>query len=308
MRRRLFTRALARFASTALGKHLSFDLWMRAGRHPVRVPVVMGIGARNVEPSEPWMIPALDRLCSHKSGAVIDVGVNLGQTLIAYLSTGHSARYIGFEPNPHCVHYARQVAECNEAKQVTIVPYGLADHYGTMTLFANGVVDSAASLVPGFRDPAEYTCASVVAIAPGDALVESLGVDDISVVKIDVEGAELDVLRGLRGTIQRTRPFILCEVLPIYDDECANGSRRRARTDDLLALLHGWDYVIYRQLHDGSLVRCDGIRTHGDLALSDYLFSPRERAAWLFSGTPLEREEDLPRWVQSWNVTAGRPG
>lgn len=303
---RLLKRVVRRLASTSFGKHFAFDLRMRAGRHPVRIPVVMGVGALNVEPSEPWMIPALDHLCSKKAGAVIDVGVNLGQTLVCYLSTGHAARYIGFEPNPDCVHHARLIATRNAAQQVTIVPLGLADRYDSMMLFANGAVDPAASLVADFRDASEYSRASVVAVGPGDAILDALSVDDVSVLKIDVEGAELEVLRGLRQTIERTRPFILCEILPTYDTRCVNGARRRARTDDVLLLLGEWDYVVYRQLHDGSLMRCDGIEAHGDLALCDYLFVPREQTKELFRPLTDAASEELPLRVRSWKPVAER--
>lgn len=269
------------------------------GKNAVRVPVVLGIGAQNVEPSEPWMMPALERLCAQKDGAVLDVGVNLGQTLVSYLSLGLGVPYVGFEPNPHCVHHARLLASRNGARNVTIVPYGLATEYRSVMLHARSDIDSAASLVAGFRDASEYAGASVVAVAPGDDLIEMLGVDDVSVLKIDVEGAELDVLSGLRRTITRTRPFILCEILPIYDETTANGAMRRARTDAVVALLREWNYAIFRQHHDGAVSAREGIETHGDIALSDYLLVPREREDALFGRRADPSQPSTGRF--SWN-------
>ena len=270
----------------------------------MRVPVVQGIGAQNVEPSEPWMIPVLERLCALKDGAVLDVGVNLGQTLVSYLSTGRSAPYVGFEPNPHCVHHARLVASRNGARNVTIVPYGLATEYRSVMLHARSDIDSAASLVAGFRDASEYSAATVVAVAPGDDLIETLEVGDVSVLKIDVEGGELEVLSGLRRTITRTRPFILCEILPVYDETTPNGAMRRARTDAVLALLREWKYAIYRQHHDGSVSAQAGIETHGDIAQSDYLFVPEERESDLFGSRGDSSRPSTSRF--SWNESGAR--
>jgi hypothetical protein len=61
----------------------------------------------------------------------------------------------------------------------------------------------------------------VVEITTIDSALESLGVKvfDNLVVKVDVEGFGLRVLKGARKTIERLRPFILFEVHRTFDEE-----------------------------------------------------------------------------------------
>lgn len=65
----------------------------------------------------------------------------------------------------------------------------------------------------GFRDDSFYKWSKPILAMPGD----DLSIDDISVIKIDVEGSELEVLQGLIETIDKFSPFILFEVLSLYN-------------------------------------------------------------------------------------------
>jgi hypothetical protein len=108
----------------------------------------------------------------------------------------------------------------------------------------------------------------------GDEVIQELGVTAISVLKIDVEGAELDVLRGLANTINRFSPFILCEILPVYDEATEIGRMRRSRTDGVVSFLQGQGYRFARVSHDGKTAPLTDIETHGDLEKCDYIFIP----------------------------------
>ncbi|MFZ8788352.1 MAG: FkbM family methyltransferase [Acidilobaceae archaeon] len=61
----------------------------------------------------------------------------------------------------------------------------------------------------------------VVEVTTIDSVLESLGVKDVNslVVKVDVEGFGLRVLRGAMRVIERFRPFILFEVHRTFDEE-----------------------------------------------------------------------------------------
>ena len=106
--------------------------------------------------------------------------------------------------------------------------------------------------------------------------MEDLGINSVSVLKIDVEGAEVEVLDGLRKTIAEKRPFIICEILPVGDDESKVGKMRRKRTDAVTTLLSSLKYEILRQLDDGTCLPLKKIETHDDLGLCNYLFVPKE--------------------------------
>lgn len=69
----------------------------------VNIPVINKIGFGNLFIDELWMIPLIEKLLSIKKGTFIDIGVNIGQTLIKLKSIDPEINYIGFEPNPMCV-------------------------------------------------------------------------------------------------------------------------------------------------------------------------------------------------------------
>src|SRR5262249_53359092 len=152
--------------------------------------------------SEQWLFPILGHLLSLKEGVMIDVGVNLGQTLIKLLALDGTRRYVGFEPDPHCVHYAKALAVANAAPHVTIVPCRPSARFGVVRLSSRGPTDSCASIIGSFRDVGgECSDFSLVCVAPGDDVVSTIEPGSVAIVKVDVEGAEVEVLGGLARTI-----------------------------------------------------------------------------------------------------------
>ena len=104
--------------------------------------------------------------------------------------------------------------------------------------------------------------------------VPDLKIERLSVLKIDTEGAELDVLTGLAETIARFRPFIVCEILPVVDERIPAGRIRLARQIEVQRLLREWQYDVFRLHADARLEPIDAIGVHNDLALTNYLFVP----------------------------------
>ena len=64
-----------------------------------------GIGYGNLFPKEPWMGRTIQALLALKGGAFVDVGVNIGRTLLKFIEYGDGRLYYGFEPRnqyPSC--------------------------------------------------------------------------------------------------------------------------------------------------------------------------------------------------------------
>lgn len=149
-----------------------------------------------------------------RPGAVLDVGANLGQTLLNVCATHATQPYFGFEPNPACVAYLNQIIAINRLQGCTIVPVGLSEKAGLLRLHvAPGDVDPAGTLIPTLR-PNQPRAVQWVPVFPLDEIVSKIRAEPVSFVKIDVEGSELEVLCGMKGVLSRNRPPILCEVLP----------------------------------------------------------------------------------------------
>jgi hypothetical protein len=119
----------------------------------------------------------------------------------------------------------------------------------------------------------------------GDDVLATLELRDVAVLKIDVEGGELEAIEGARDTLTR-RPFVVCEILPLFSETGQKGRFRKPRQDRLLALMRDAGYALYRVLPDATAVRLEGIEIHGDLALTNYLFAPTEETGWVEKALP----------------------
>ena len=272
----LAVRALRR---THLLGYANFRTRMPIGDRTFVIPIRGSAGYDNIRQSEPWLLQALVAMHDWRPGAFLDVGVNVGQTLLKYAAAGGRGPYYGFDPNTAAVAYVKELARLNALDWAQVIPVALSDHTGCVRLHLSSPVDAAASIVDGFRPDSFYERTEPAVAFRGDEIVAALQPGPVSMVKVDVEGGELEVLTGLEGTIAAHRPVIFCEVLPVYETDSNSGKRRRERTDALVALLDRHDYRIVRLLRDGPPTALTGIETHGDRTLCEYMFHPAETAA-----------------------------
>jgi len=140
------------------------------------------------------------------AGVFVDVGAYSGlYTLLACLAD-RRLRAVAFEPNPRKLpQLACHVAVNGLAHRVRIVGEALGERPGTATL-AIPSDDSAASL----RAAAAGERSVRVPVTTGDARLRGL---PVGLVKIDVEGREAEVLRGMAGLLRARRPHVIAECL-----------------------------------------------------------------------------------------------
>jgi len=275
----LFMRSLLlRFRGSRLFNYVNVTTIQEIGGTRVVLPLMGRVGFDNLSPAEPWLDTWLTRAFKHRSGAFVDVGVNVGQTLLKVKALRRPIPYIGFEPNPVCFHYTQRLIELNRLENCTLLPVGLSNHTALMPFFMRHEHDVSASVVEGFRPLSESPQRMYVAVFEGDSVLEQLDAGQVGVMKIDVEGAELEVVEGLRRTIRRDRPIIFCEILPLFSESFQKNRFRRPRQERLLAQLRELDYVMFRLLADTTALRLADIEPHDDLKLTNYLFVPAEDA------------------------------
>jgi FkbM family methyltransferase len=249
------------------------------------IPIVGGMGYTNYYGTEKWMGQLLQKLLNYSKDCFVDVGVNLGQTLIKLRSLNKNIEYVGFEPNPVCVFYVEKLIQVNRFINCKVIPAGVSNKTEVLTLkiFANDT-DPMASIIEDFKDQAKAEKAVVVI---GNNLLNEFSEKTISILKIDVEGAELYVLEGFIGLIKRDRPFITMEILPCCS---INGeySGRVERQEKIQEHIKGLQYAMLRimktsngELKELSLIEDIGKQT--DEALSDYVFVPQEKLSQLIT-------------------------
>lgn len=239
-----------------------------------KIPIING---RKTYISEPWMADMIRRLFAIREGAFIDVGVNLGQTMLKVAAADKTRFYLGFEPNPACADYASELAVANRING-KIIPAGIGRDTAVLALnfYRDEDTDPSASLVPGFRQGVTHSV-PVVVLSPS-ALPTGLMPDTIAVIKIDVEGGEADVVEGLVPFLRDCRPFLLMEILPAYSVENHERIARQLRIEGILRDLRYAIYRIARNKSDGLLgvKMIQEIGIQSDLLDADYLMVPQE--------------------------------
>ncbi|MFN7737035.1 MAG: FkbM family methyltransferase [Pirellula sp.] len=248
------------------------------------IPLLGDLGYSNLSLTEPWMTVLFKRLSpifEADEFVFVDVGVNIGQTLLKLRSVFPDARYVGFEPNPTCVYYVNTLIDSNAFQNVSVFPVGISSTATVLSLNLYGEQsdDSAASLIENFRPEQRVYRSIHVPVFP----VELITIPEhIGFLKIDVEGAELEVLRGFAPQLREFRPVVLTEILPVYKEE---NLTRLERQESIERMMRDLDYRCYRAMHPAGvfseLVSIDRIGIHASVEWSDYLWVPAERDAMI---------------------------
>lgn len=134
----------------------------------------------------------------------LDVGANVGNHAVFFAKEMKASCVVCFEPNDVALELLKINVALNDAAAIdlNLAAHALGDHEG------RGTIETRHENNLGFgvlKESGDGT----VEVATGDELLASAAFD---FVKIDVEGHELAVLRGLERTILRDRPIIYVEV------------------------------------------------------------------------------------------------
>lgn len=157
------------------------------------------------------------------AATVWDVGAHVGYHTLAFAARiGSRGRVIAFEPNPHNAARLRENLARNPAlgARVRLETTALSDEDGTSQLFHTANVDDGtssgaaleAALTRNNEDAFRALASIAVGTARGDTLVRNGRAPVPSLLKIDVEGGELCVLRGCGEVLAGARPLLLIEV------------------------------------------------------------------------------------------------
>jgi FkbM family methyltransferase len=150
----------------------------------------------------------------------VDVGACKGDfTLLAAASVGPHGRVVAVEPEPVNASWLRRSVGLRAARNVEVVEMALSDASGRAALHRVDVLGGADSssglhsLLEG--GPATHDTIEVDARTL-DGLLETLGIARVDVIKIDVEGWEVAVLRGAAATLTRQGdpPIIVMDLHP----------------------------------------------------------------------------------------------
>jgi FkbM family methyltransferase len=182
----------------------------------------------------------------------VDIGANVGYLTRRFASmVGATGRVYAFEPDPNTFEFL--AFNTRRLSQVCLSREAISDRCGTSTLYLHPASAMSNSLVNAWddADPLE------VPVSTFDAWASGANSGPISLVKIDVEGAEPLVLRGMHRTLSSEhKPQIIAEFCP------ANLGTRDAE-EELFGILIAHGYALWRIGPDGTLHSAhspDGLR------------------------------------------------
>lgn len=175
----------------------------------------------------------LNRVILRPGDVYVDIGGNEGMvSLDAARIVGEGGRVIAFEPNPGPRAVFRTAIERNAITQIDLRPYGLGAAPAVLPLSVPAI-NTGEGTFGSAHDKAEVTVVACEVRVGDDELRDVTP----ALIKIDVEGFEAHVVRGLRGLLARSRAPIVMEISDGY--LAAAGSR----TADLLGEMGALGYV-----------------------------------------------------------------
>ena len=245
---------LQRLVAAALPKRVKRSLAStRVGRclRGERIGVMsagVGVGLRFMcGPSNPEYlsgvneIPIQQVVAKHlPPGAVMyDVGANVGFfSVIAARLVGTSGTVYAFEPGSANASYIRRNARLNGFSNIQVVESAVSSASGRRKLWVSACSEGHA-LLGTDKPPDAVALVDVDSIALDD-FVFTYGALPPHLVKIDVEGAELDVLAGMSRVLDRIAPVV------VYEADDADPQRLREKQEAIDAVLGSHGYAITR--------------------------------------------------------------
>jgi FkbM family methyltransferase len=195
-----------------------------------------------------------------------DVGANIGAfTLIAARSLAAEGHVYAFEPHPaNLVSLERNIVANDRTDRVSILPLALAAEpcRGTFVAPSSAAGTANSTFVPG--EVGHGSSAQITFATSVDALIEEGTIRPPDLVKIDVDGAESEVFRGMRRLLARPdRPrSVQVEV-------------NRARRDELLPMLDEAGYELSSRHHSAAGLTRLAAGAAGDEVAYNGIFRPR---------------------------------
>jgi FkbM family methyltransferase len=226
-------RRLARQANTFLHGHRRVRAAQKRLTRPARhapLPILTGAGrglrvrfgesalTRAVSRIEPEVEDTLLALL-HPGDVFYDVGANIGwYSMLAARAVGSSGKVIAFEPTVFNAALLQKNAAGNRLANVTTIPAAVTDQDGWATFLYGGSLEGRLGK-DDCEEQAERRAkrrtpkrSSVVPIVALDSWLRETEQPPPNVLKIDVEGAEVGVLRGMTQTLHTVKPALVIEL------------------------------------------------------------------------------------------------
>jgi len=168
---------------------------------------------------------------------ILDIGAQLGAHSIPL--SAHCQRLVAFEPNPFFFGLLEKNIEINKIKNIIALQKGLSSKSGVTSF------DENENFL--WRNPSKEGDNNIQLVS-GDQELKRLGIqlDSIGLIKLDAEGFEDKVLKGLEETIFLSEPIIYLEIhLPIATRDYDNFKDCKKNTIDIM---QRYGYYVFKNM------------------------------------------------------------
>jgi FkbM family methyltransferase len=195
---------------------------------------------------------------------IVDVGANRGQFALVARKVFPKARILSFEPLAEPIQIFKKVFEHDH--NITLYPFAVGREKTSSTIHVTRDDDSS-SILPITSTQSDIFPGSTekeirhIEIYPLSHLIDPTCIPPASLLKIDVQGYELDVLQGCEDILQKfSHLYIECSFIELYEGQ--------ALAHEIIAWLEARNFV-FRSIHNLYYGK-DGMAIQGD-----FLFSRR---------------------------------
>lgn len=171
---------------------------------------------------------------------IVDIGANIGIRSMAFSQLVPKGRVLSFEPDPNTFQRLQRHIADNTLGNVEALNMGVGPTESTERLYQ--VVESNSGMNRIVSDPSQmadfaFSEVRITRLAP---ILSKLGIDHVDVIKIDVEGFEMEVLKGCASILEHDHPILFIEL----DDD--NLRENGSSAADLIAWLVALNYEVQR--------------------------------------------------------------
>lgn len=252
--------------------YINFNHTITKKDKKIKIPIIKRIGFGNWGQEEQWMDDVLSAsLNKYNISQFVDIGANIGQTLVKAKTIKPELDYYAVEPNPACIFYMRALIKENSFKNTFLINCAIGMGEEFQYLQGYGDTDTRATLQADKINNDNIVIKFLTPVHSLDNLLKYFTCEKNFLLKIDVEGKELNVLKSGTNTLNNLRPIIICEILPHN-----NNSKEMKNQETILSYLNDNNYRLQLIKSGGTPEDFNPLNNISEISKSNYLLLPNE--------------------------------
>lgn len=193
---------------------------------------------REFEPAEVEFLRREAKPGSH----AVDVGANVGIFTLALASAVEPGKVLAFEPVPRNLERLKANLSLNHCNNVDVYKVALGDREDVRSIFVTD--DAAYASMQESAIGRQNHSSLKVRVVTFDSVWREAGRPNVSVMKVDVEGAELSVLKGATEMLGQCSPVLMLEAnTPAQLDALAAWLREHGYSHSQPSNFMKWNHV-----------------------------------------------------------------